>query len=190
MRAITRPTLWTVALATALALPGAARAQQPLEPVQVSARTTAADKLDARAVTYEESNRRRDWGKAAGLREKAASMRAPEDPRGFKSLQVAAFLRHALDQRPAAVSLMQRAGDQAMARGDVFNAASSYVNVAFIAAEMRDVDRMREYAAKGALLMHSPLLSGSQRETLQRSLATRGDPGRQVAATMEAVTVP
>ena len=182
MRASTRPLFWTAAVVTALVLPAAARGQQPLDPIQVSVRATEADKLEARADGYLESGKWRDLGKAASLREKAASMRAPEDPRGFVSLQMASLLRHAMKQRPAAVGLMQRAADQAMARGDVFNAATAYVNVAFMAVELRDGDLARRSIERGTLLMHSPLLTATQRQALQGSLAQAGNPERALAA--------
>ena len=181
MRASTRPLFWT-AVVTALALPAAARGQQPLDPIQVSVRATEAEKLEARANAYLESGAWRNLGKAAGLREKAASLRAAEDPRGFTSLQMAALLRHALKQRPAAIGLMQRAAEQAMARGDVFNAATAYVNVAFIALEMRDGELAKRSVEKSSLLMHSPLLDATQREALQRSLAQVSTPERALAA--------
>ena len=188
MRPATRPLFWTAAVVTVLALPTASRAQQPLDPVQVSARTTEADRLDAQAAAYEETGSRRAWSKAAGLREKAAGLRTPEDPRAAKSLETAALIRHALNQRSEAIGLMRRAGDHAIARGDVYRAATAYVNVAFLAAEMRDAERMREYAAKGSLLMHSPLLSAPQRESLQRSLAESPSPARQQVAEAIAAT--
>jgi hypothetical protein len=181
MRASLRPICWTAAVATILALPAAAAAQQPLDPIQVSARTTEADRLDARAVEHEATGSRRQWAKAAALREKAARLRAPEDSLAFKSLHTAALIRHALKERPAAVALMERAAEQALARGDVFNAASAYVNVAYIAAEMRDTERMRQSVAKGTLLMHSPLLSPSDRDVLRRTVAQASEMATQVA---------
>ena len=182
MRASTRPLFWTAAVVTALTLPAAARGQQPLDPIQVSVRATEADKLEARADDYLQSGKWRDLGRAAKLREKAASMRAPEDPRGFTSFQMASLLRHAMKQRPAAVGLMQRAADQAMARGDVYNAATAYVNVAFMAVELRDVDLARRSIERGTLLMHSPLLTETQRRSLQGSLAQAGSLERALAA--------
>ena len=171
MRASIRPLIWSVAVATTLALPTVARAQQPLDPIQVSARTVEADKLDARAAAYEESGSWRKWGKAAGLREKAAGLRTPGDARAFKSLQTAAYVRHALKQRASALSLMERAADQALASGDVFNAAAGYADVASIAQELRDGDRVRRYAEKSALLTRSPLLNAADRQWLQHRLA-------------------
>ncbi|MGZ8379598.1 MAG: hypothetical protein ACXW0Z_20420 [Gemmatirosa sp.] len=171
MRASLRPLLWTAAVATTLALPSAVRAQQPRDPIQVLARSNEADRLDSLAVVLEESNSRRLWGKAAALREKAAGMRAPSDPLAFKGLETAALVRHALEQRPAALALMERAADRALARGDVFNAASAYANVAFMASELRDIDRVRLYAEKSALLATSPLLSAPERAWLQERVA-------------------
>lgn len=171
MRATIRPLCWTTAVVMILTVPAAARAQQPLDPVQVSARTTQADKLDARAAAHEATGSRREWAKAAALRERAARLRAPEDPRGFRSLQAAALVRHALREHPAAIALMERAADGALARGDVFNAATAYVDVAYLAAETGDAERVRQFVTKGSLLMHSPLLSAPDRDVLRRSLA-------------------
>lgn len=176
MRATSRSLFWTAAVVTALALPAAGRAQQPLDPIQVSARTLEADRLDARAAEYEATGSRRKWAKAAALREKAAGLRAADDSLAFKSLQTAAYVRHALKQRPAALTLMERAAEQALARGDVFNAASAYVDVAWLAHELGDGERTRQFVGKGALLARSPLLRAPDRELLQRRLA-QGAPG-------------
>ena len=175
------------AAACAVALPAAASAQQrsptPLDPVHVTARATRADQLDARAAAYEQADDSRRWGKAARLRERAAALRPAADPGGFTSLRAAAFSRHALGQRVAAGYLMERAGDQAMARGDVFNAADAYVDAAYIAAELRDPERVREFVGKGTLLMGSPLLSPPQRESLRGRVAQAAPrPGLEVAA--------
>ena len=171
----------TIAAALVLALPGVVRAQQPLAPVQISEPLTKADRLDARAAAYEQSGSLRHFGRAAGLRERAAGMRAPHDPRGFASLEQAAFDRHSIGELAAARDLMARAADQAIARGDVYRAATAYVNVAYIAAQMRDGPRVRQFVERGTLLMHSPLLSVPEREALRRSVAEVSAPGRDVA---------
>lgn len=180
----TRHPLWAVgALATALALPSAARAQQPLTPVQVTVEATGrADALDARAEAYEAANRH--LGRAASLREQAAQLRAPEDPRGFRSLWRAAHLRYYGGQPRAAVGLMERAADQAVARGDVANAATAYIDAAYIATELRDPMRVREFLTKGTLLMHSPLLSAPEREALRGRVAETAPLVRDVAAAL------
>ena len=180
-----RPTLrhvwWTIGAGLVLASPAAVGAQQPLAPVQISEPLTKADRLDARAAAYEQSGSLRHWGRAASLRERAAGMRAAHDPRGSASLEQAAFDRHAIGERAAARDLMARAAEQAIARGDVYRAARAYVNVAYIAAEMRDGPRVRQFVERGTLLMHSPQLSGSEREALRRGVAAVSAPGLTVA---------
>jgi hypothetical protein len=111
---------------------------------------------------------------AAQLRERAAGLRAPEDPGGFTGLARAAVLRHRIGQSLSAGDLLERAGDQAIARGDVVNASWAYINAGFVAAELRDQARAREGFTKGMLLMRSPLLSAAQREWLQGLVAPAG----------------
>jgi len=189
-RITSRPLCRTAAvLATAasvVALPALARAQRPLDPVQavpVTALATRADSLDARAAAYEQASSVRRWREAARLRERAAGLRAPDDPAGFTSLARAAALRHGIGQPLAAGDLMERAGDQAIARGDVVNASWAYMNAGFVAAELRDPARAREFFTKGMLLMRSPLLSTPQREWLQGHVAPAASRlGAEVAA--------
>jgi hypothetical protein len=160
-----------IATVGALLLPASAAAQQPLTPVRVTATNTAADRLDSRAVAYEQGGDIRRFGKAARLRERAAGLRAPDDPAGFKSLRMAAILRHGLGHLRHAGYLMERAGDQAIARGDVFNAATAYIDAAYIAADQRDGERTRDLVGRGTLLLHSPLLSEQQRGFLGTRVA-------------------
>jgi len=175
MHQITRRPLWSVAAAAvvALGLPATAWAQQPIDPVQVVASNSRADQLDARAAAYEQSGDGRLIGKAAGLREKAAGLRAPSDPRGFTSLRTAAHLRYGKGQKLAAGDLMERAADQAFARGDVYNAAEAYILAAIVNSELRDANplRVRALVERGTLLMTSPLLSMPQREELRGRIA-------------------
>jgi hypothetical protein len=172
--------LWTAAAVTAavtaLALPGAAGAQRPLAPVWVTATNTRADRLDARAAAHEQANETRRWGKAAGLRARAAGLRTADDPRGFASLRMAAVLRYGVGQSRAAGDLLERAGDQALARGDVYAAAGAYVDAAYVAAGLRDPARARTLVTKGTLLMHSPLLGAPERALLQRRVAQGAPP--------------
>jgi hypothetical protein len=139
--------------------------------VRVTATNTAADRLDMRAVAYEQGGDVRRFGKAARLRERAAGLRAPDDPAGFKSLRMAAILPHELGHLRHAGYLMERAADQAIARGDVFTAASAYIDAAYIAAGQRDGARARDLVGRGTLLLHSPLLSEQQRGLLGTRVA-------------------
>ena len=185
--AATRYLSWAaVALVSTVGLPAAARAQQPLEPVRVTVIATEADTLEARAHAYSarwnDVRDKRTLRKAAALHERAAELRAPEDGRAFTNLQSAAILRYDAGQRAAAADLMERAADQAMARGDVLNAAGAYLDAAIVAIELRQGDRVREFARRGSLLMHSPLISPAQRGELFLRVAQRGTAGQEVAA--------
>jgi hypothetical protein len=183
MRPTTRALLSTSAVLAALVVPAVARAQQqPHKLPEVSARPTRADLLDARAAEYEQSGRLRHFGKAARLREQAASLRAPEDPAAFTSLRMAANLRYGRGEYATARELMERAGEQALARGDVYNAAAAYVDVASLAAETRDPERVRTFVAKSTLLMRSPLLSPSQQGALQMRIGQLPAAALEVAA--------
>lgn len=160
-----------IATLGALALPSVAGAQQPLKRVWVTATNSAADRLDNQAAEYEASGNLHRFGKAARLRERAASLRAPDDPAGFAGLQRAAHLRYGIGHIREAGYLMERAGDQAIARGDVFNAASAYIDAAYVAADQRDAERVRHFVSRGTLLMHSPLLSAPERDRLAGRVA-------------------
>lgn len=189
MQQMTHHPLWSVAAAAVIALgfPAAASAQQRIDPVRVVVSNTRADELDARATAYEQSGDTRLVGKAAGMREKAAELRAPDDPRGFTSLRTAAHLRYGRGQKLAASSLMERAADHASGRGDVYNAAEAYILAAIVNSELRSADpvHVRALVDRGTLLMTSPLLSAPQRESLRgriAQLAPRTDAEVAVAA--------
>jgi hypothetical protein len=174
--------LLATAAVTALGLPAGARAQQKLDPVRIAAIAQRADQLDAQAAIHEQSGLPWRYSKAARLREQAASLRTPDDPARFTSTRQAAFLRSYVGQTEAAGSLMERAGNQALARGDVFNAATAYIDVAYLAARANDATRLQEFVEKGTLLMRSPLLTPTQHESLRTMVAQATSAPRQVAA--------
>jgi hypothetical protein len=166
MRTSLRPLFWSAAVATALVLPAAASAQQPLGAVTVSARSARADDLDARAAELQAGNSRWQWRRSAELREQAAGLRSPSDPRAFESLHSAALVRHVLGDRGRAIALMERAADQALARGDVFSAASSFSTLAYMSAEARDAQRSA--ASSPGAACSSPSRRSSARSSARR----------------------
>lgn len=182
MPAISRPLVRTIAarllgaaVLLAPALPVTAlRAQAPLEPVRVTARSVKADAFDAKAVEYETSGL--SLQRAAEFRERAAALRAPDDPRAIRSLRMAAFDRYYGRQPDVAGDLMLRAAERALTVGDVVQGAHSYIDAAFIFAAQRDLGRAREVLDRGTLLMKSPLLTMEQRGSLQSRVA-QGDGG-------------
>ena len=163
----------------AFVLPDAARAQT-LEPIRVTESRLKADKLDAEARHFEEN----DWRqlrKAAELREEAAELRTADDPKGTVSLYWAARDRYYSGNPKAARVLMEQAADRAIAVGDVLNAATAYTEAAYIAADIKDVEKMRALAAKARLLANSPVLTADQRYQLRTRLAQSDAPVGVVA---------
>lgn len=171
--------LTTGAVVAVFALPVAARAQ--MEPIRVTDALQQAEKLDAEALSYEQS----DWGqlrKAARLRELAAELRTPEDPAGTVSLYWAARDRYYSGDPKAARVLMEQAADRALAMGDVLNAVTAYTEAAYICADIKDGDRMRSLASKARLLANSPMLTAEQRFQLRTRLARNDAPVGVVAS--------
>jgi hypothetical protein len=163
----------TAALAV-FALPTSARAQM-LEPIRITESRQKAEKLDAQALVLEEN----DWSqldKAASLREKAALLRTADDAAGTVSLYWAARDRYYSGNQKAARALMEQAGERALAMGDVVNAATAFTEAAYISADLKDGNRMRELAGKARLLASSPMLNESQRELLRTRLAKSDAP--------------
>jgi hypothetical protein len=161
-------------------LPVAARAQM-LEPIRVTDAREQAAKLDAEAQSYEKN----DWSqlkKAASLRERAAELRAADDPEGSVSLYWAARDRYYSGDPRSARALMEASATRALAMGDVLNAVTAYTEAAYISADLKDGDRMRAFAAKARLLSASPMLSEDQRYQLRTRLGRSDAPVGVVAS--------
>lgn len=160
-----------LAVAATILGPTTVQAQNQLDTIQIHGTLARADGYDAAATVAAQSGSMAAFSRAAGLHERAARLRAPEDPRGSASLVEAALLRYYVGQRPEAAALMTSAAEQAAARGDPSRAAEAYIDAAFIALELRDVVRARDLAARGVLLSHSPLLSEREKDALRRRVA-------------------
>ena len=167
MKATTR--ILISASGAVLALSGAATvlpAQQTLEPVHVTASSTArADRLHEKAMSL--PTEFRYAGKAAKLHEQSAGLRSEDDPQAVGCLRSAAFLRYYSGNRRAGGDLMERAANRAASIGDVARAADSYIDAAYISQELRDPDHARELARRAQLLSASPLLTDVQRAALR-----------------------
>lgn len=184
---VTRHALMTAALmAVALASPANARAQERLDVVRVGTESMAAasraDALDSRAAAYEISYRNSgDLRRAAALRETAAGLRTPTDPRATGSLVWAALGHYYVGEKDAAGALMEAAAKRAAAMGDVVRAVDAYMDAATISAELGRSRHAADLVEQAAILTGSPLLSAAQRQALQRRVA-------QVAPAPAAVT--
>jgi hypothetical protein len=159
------------ALMVTVAIPARAHAQAPLEPIRVTESRLRADQLDEQAQEIE----RTDWSqlkKAAGLREQAADLRTLADPKAVASLYWAARDRYYSDDRLAGRRLMEESAERAIGIGDVVGAATALTEAAYIAAELKDVERTRRFATRARLLALSPVLTDEQRSQLRARLGS------------------
>jgi hypothetical protein len=170
MRTHTRQLFFTAgALVMALAFPSRGEAQAALEPIRVTDARLRADQLDQEAEGLERTN----WAqleKAAELREQAAELRTLADPKAVVSLYWAARDRYYSDDRLAGRRLMEQSAERAIAIGDVVGAATAFTEAAYIAAELKDVQRTRTLATKARLLALSPMLTDEQKAQFRARL--------------------
>lgn len=162
-------------LISILVLPGTALAQRQLDPVRVTAAATErADSLYAKAERQEIQSKSQ-FAKTAALYERSAELRSPGDDKRFESLVMAARLRYGHGDRRRAADDMEQAAEEAAIRGDVVNAAVSYLDAAFLAVELRQRDRAVKHVRAARLLTHSPLLTDAQRLELRVRLPQRAE---------------
>jgi hypothetical protein len=119
-----------------------------------------------RAVAVEiRATRASNLPAAARLRERAADLRGPGDPEGVSDLLIAASARYYTGKPMYARELYVRAGERALADGDVEIAARSFMLAALVANEQRDAVAL-ELKARGERLAGSPLLTEAQRRRI------------------------
>lgn len=153
-----------VAIVAAGVLPQRVAAQLPTTGTPEA--TADAVRLEARATQAQ------GLGAAARLRERAAELRAPGDPQGVSDLVIAASARFYSGDPTRARELYVRAGERALADGDVEVAARSFLMAALVANEQRDPVTL-ELKGRAERLAGSPLLTEMQRSQL---LAVFGEP--------------
>jgi hypothetical protein len=148
------------ALAAALLLPGAASAGETPGPVN----TERAKLLRARAeALFDQPSH---WRKAAKLMEESAGLRAADDHEAYECLISAGRIRAWLKDPGAARRNFERAGDHALARGAVIDAAHAYVFAAHAAKAKQDISAARTLVERARLLSTSPRLTASERGQL------------------------
>ena len=152
-----------LALAAALAVPAAAAAQQILPTITTIAR---ADSLHSEGDRLAYTTHR--WRDAASLHRQSAALRAPEDTMGYRCLTAAAQISFAAKDLGSAQRDMIAAAAQAIARGDVENAAHAYANAAWVAKERQRSNEVWELGRQAEVLASSPLLSSAQRNTIYK----------------------
>jgi hypothetical protein len=160
-------------LLATLGLPSGASAQYRLPTVVSSAK---ADSLHEAAVALVTAHR---WGDAARLHRRSAQLRGAEDPLGFRCLSEAAALAYATGDRTGARNDKAAAASQALARGDLREAALAYLDAAWIAQEQKNPRQVWELGHRAEMLADSPFLGPSDRAAILRRIS-RG-PATQLA---------
>lgn len=147
-----------LAFVATLALPSAASAQYRLPTLRSVAR---ADSLHQAADIMATTTYR--WRDAASLHRQSAALRAADDSLGYRCLTLAAHLSFASNDLSSAQGDMSSAAEQALARGDVAQAAHAYANAAWVAKERDNEGQVYTLGRKAEVLASSPLLSPAQR---------------------------
>lgn len=125
--------------------------------------------LESRAAAlYNAPNKFRE---AARLHEEAAGLRAADDEMKVENLRQAARLYYYTGAKRQAWVAMERAGDAALAAGDVVNAASSYLDAAFLFRAGKQAADVQRMIRKAQLLTNSPLLSAQDRASILGRIA-------------------
>lgn len=138
------------------------------------------DALVARATAWIDDAERRD--DAARLLVRAAELRPASDPRVAEELTAAARLFYYAGDAARAQRTMQRAGETALANGDVVAAANALLDVAWIARERGTSMEVRENAVRARRLMSSPLVDSRTRESVLRRIRSSASPVAATAA--------
>ena len=179
----TRHAQFAALLTAVFALPAAAGAQLR-DPVEITAsRVVKANALSDKAASMYSTPAKYKY--AATLHVRAASLRAPGDPRGYEDLNMAGHLYYAAGAIWNAREAMERAAEHAVARGDVVAAAKSYVDAGYLAIEERRTDRVPALALKAELLARSPLITDEQRASIMNRVGYS-----QVVAMLPRTTAP
>jgi len=154
------------------------RAQQPKTDV---ARATA---LIARAEAIQ---LRSDFNKKARLYETAASLLPVGDSRASYSLRNAGAIAHELGKSGWSMSLLERSAELAAKRGNVTEAADTYVAALFVALESGSRSAARRFIDRALSLTGSPAMPETDRQRILRRIA---QPAAQVRASLPPAVAP
>ena len=154
----------TGALLATLALPAVLSAQYQLPTLTSAARADSLHKAAAALVTAHR------YGDAARLHRRSAQLRDADDPLAFRCLKEAAALEYATGDRTSARTDMAAAAAQALARGELRDAALAYVDAAWIAPEQKNPRQVWELGHRAEMLADSPLLSASDRLAIMQRI--------------------
>jgi hypothetical protein len=168
MRNRTRITLAVLAVMFTV---GAAPAAGITHTSKPDVRATDVERADALYAEAEALlSQPRQWRRAVRLFERSAELRPASDPAGYAALQLAGQLRASFRDYNGARATLERAGDHALARGAVLDAARAYIDAAYAASHARQNGDAHALLGRAALLAESPLLTDEQRFLITRRL--------------------
>ena len=113
----------------------------------------------------------KQWKKAVRLLEESAELRDASDPAAYECLMYAGRIRASIGDLKGARASLEKAAAQALARGQVVDAANALIDAAHAAVALKDADGARSLVDRAALLTQSPLLSVEQRSSLKARIA-------------------
>jgi hypothetical protein len=126
--------------------------------------TKEATRLEADALSLSESPS--DLGKAADLFREAASLRPAGDPTALRDLVQAARFSFYSGKHERALKDFAAAAETALRFGDVFSAAESFLDAAWVAQQVRDGTQAAHFAGRARELSASPGLRETDRARL------------------------
>lgn len=168
MKTTTRGAL--AALTTILSLAGSAplaATQGDGGPDEPSARE--AERLEEEAAALASFPHR--WNEVVDLYRKAADVRPEGDPKALWDLRQAGRIAYYVGREETAVRILRRAGDTALAFGDVVSAANLFLDAAWVAHRRGDAPTVQTLKERARRLARSPLLDGADGTALRQRLA-------------------
>ncbi|MEN8374899.1 MAG: hypothetical protein ABFS34_05565 [Gemmatimonadota bacterium] len=119
-----------------------------------------AEELYDRAVSLLDSQHR--WAEAASLLRRSAENRSQDDPAAFETMRFAGRVYAQAGDFGKSRETLTDAGDLALARGALVDAAHAYIEAAHAAIEQGDATRARSLAERAQRLSTSPLLPDTE----------------------------
>ncbi|MHB1168601.1 MAG: hypothetical protein ACYC28_04895 [Longimicrobiales bacterium] len=132
------------------------------------ASVTRAERLQEQAEALFEKPKQ--WKKAQRLLVESAELRDASDVEGYTCYMLAGRLAAALGDNEEARESLEEAGEHALARGAVVDAASAFIDAAHAAARSGDAVATKELMERAKLLANSPLISPEERSALEHRL--------------------
>lgn len=164
--------------ATALvALAGPAEAQ-----ILAMTRAPGADPVELEAKAWDLVQREGKYRKAARTYIEAATLRGETDPVAIENMRLAANLYFFSGDESKAQSIMLKAGEAALAIGDVEGAANRFLDAAWVAVDRGDARFAIQTSQRARLLMASPLLDGDTRREVLERIRISPDAEQQIIA--------